>query len=261
MSESEVNGSYKLGEVSIDLTVRGSGPALLFLHPEIGIETDAPLIDALARDWQVHVPAHPGFGGSELPRWMSEVDDLAYFYLDYLAAQNIERAVVVGSSFGGWIAAEMAIRSCERISHLVLAGAAGIKVADREHRDFVDMFTTSMAELNALSYEDPMLARRDIRELDEAALTQLHINREATGLFAWSPYMHHPKLRQRLHRIVAPTLVLWGSNDRIVSADYGRAWCAGIPGAQFDQIANSGHYPHIEQPASFAARVTAFAKA
>ncbi len=255
MTGSTTQSTFPVGDVRIELTVQGSGAPLLFLHPEIGIASDAPIIAELAKHWTVHVPSHPGFGASELPRWMSEVDDLAYFYLDYLEAQGIDKAVVVGSSLGGWIAAEMAVRSCERVSYLVLAGAAGIKVSDREHRDFADIFTLSISEVNALSYTGAALAQQDYKALDEAALTVLHRNREATGLFAWSPYMHHPKLRRRLGRIKAPTLVLWGDDDRIVSADYGRAYSAAIPGSTFDLIEGSGHYPHIEQPAAFAARV------
>jgi pimeloyl-ACP methyl ester carboxylesterase len=259
MTESTAGNRFQLRDVQIELTVRGSGAPLLLLHPEIGIGPDAPIIDELARHFTVHVPSHPGFGESELPRWMSEVEDLAYFYLDYLDAQGIDQAVVVGSSLGGWIAASMAVKSCERISHLVLAGSAGIKVGDREHRDFVDLFGYPIAQINAMSFADPARVVSDLTSLEEAALVRLHRNRESTALFAWSPYMHDPKLRGRLHRIKAPTLVLWGDQDRIVSSDYGRAFAQGIPDARFELMGPSGHYPHIEQPAAFAARVAAFA--
>jgi pimeloyl-ACP methyl ester carboxylesterase len=244
----------------IELIERGAGKPLLFLHPGIGIEPDAPVLDLLAKQTRVLAPSHPGFGHSDLPKWMSGIDDLAYFYLDFLEAHDIRNAVVVGASLGGWIAAEMAIKTTERISHLVLVDAAGIKVGDREHRDFVDFFSVSQAELDALSFYDQKLAQRDYRAMSEAALTTHFRNRESTGLFAWSPYMHSPKLRRRLHRIKIPTLVLWGANDRIVSPDYGRAYAAEIRGARFDLIDGSGHYPHIEQPAVFADKVLAFAQ-
>ena len=83
-------------------------------------------------------------------------------------------------------------------------------------------------------------------------------NREATARYAWSPYMHNPKLKTRLHRIRIPTLLLWGTSDRILSEAYGRAFCAAIPGARFDTIARAGHFPHIEQPEEFARKVFAF---
>jgi pimeloyl-ACP methyl ester carboxylesterase len=83
-------------------------------------------------------------------------------------------------------------------------------------------------------------------------------NREATARYAWSPYMHDPKLRRRLHRIRIPTLVLWGTSDRILSESYGRAYCAAISGARFELIERAGHFPHLEQPEIFADRVFSF---
>ena len=83
-------------------------------------------------------------------------------------------------------------------------------------------------------------------------------NREATARYAWSPYMHDPKLKGRLHRIRIPTLVLWGTADRVLSEAYGRAYCAAIPGARFEPIERAGHFPHLEQPQEFARRVFAF---
>jgi len=73
--------------------------------------------------------------------------------------------------------------------------------------------------------------------------------------------MHNPKLKARLHRIRIPTLFLWGSADRILNENYGRAYCAAIAGARFETIDRAGHFPHIEQPDEFARRVLAFADA
>jgi len=83
-------------------------------------------------------------------------------------------------------------------------------------------------------------------------------NREASARYGWSPYMHDPKLKSRLHRIRIPTLFLWGTADRILTEEYGRAYCAAIPGARFETIARAGHYPHIEQPDAFARAIFAF---
>jgi pimeloyl-ACP methyl ester carboxylesterase len=86
-------------------------------------------------------------------------------------------------------------------------------------------------------------------------------NREAAARFAWSPYMHNPKLRARLRRIDVPVLILWGVADRIVlNPDYGRAFAAAIPGARLETVERAGHYPHIEQPDEFARRALAFAE-
>ena len=70
--------------------------------------------------------------------------------------------------------------------------------------------------------------------------------------------MHDPKLKGRLHRIRIPTLFLWGTHDRILTQDYGRAYCAAIPGARFEPIDRAGHFPHEEQPDQFAEKIFAF---
>ena len=84
-------------------------------------------------------------------------------------------------------------------------------------------------------------------------------NRETAARFAWSPYMHDPKLKQRLHRIRIPTLVLWGTADKLIDESYGRAFCDAIPGAKFERIEGAGHFPHLERPKPFAAQALAFA--
>jgi pimeloyl-ACP methyl ester carboxylesterase len=167
----------------------------------------------------VIAPSHPGFGRSELPRAMTTVDDLAYFYLDVMDALDLRDVVLAGVSFGGWIAAEIAIKSTERLSHVVLADAVGIKLGDREQRDIVDIFTTKQSEVDRLAFHNPKIAAIDHASISDEDAHILFRNREATALFAWSPYMYDPKLASRLHRIQVPTLVLWGASDRIVSPD------------------------------------------
>jgi pimeloyl-ACP methyl ester carboxylesterase len=83
-------------------------------------------------------------------------------------------------------------------------------------------------------------------------------SRESTGRYAWSPYMHDPKLKGRLHRIRVPTLVLWGAADRVTELEYGRAYAAAIPDARFETIEGAGHFPHLEQPQAFARAVSGF---
>jgi pimeloyl-ACP methyl ester carboxylesterase len=243
----------------VSMFERGSGRPLLFLHPGIGIDPSAAVLDALAARARVIVPTHPGFGGSELARSFTTVDDLAYFYLDLLDELALSDAIVVGVSFGGWIAAEMAVKSTARISHLVLANPVGIKVGDRETRDIVDIWSIMPDRFAELAYFDPAAGKRDYKSLPEAEALAAARNREATARFCWSPYMHNPKLKHRLHRIGVPTLILWGAADRVTSEGYARAFSALIPGARFETIERAGHFPHVERPEEFARRALAFA--
>jgi len=248
-----VNGS------KLELIDRGRGRPILFLHPHIGLEPSAPVFDRLASGGRLIAPSHPGFGRSELPATITTVDDLAYFYLDAMDELDLEQTLVIGVSLGAWIAAAIAIKSTARMSRLVLANPVGIKVGDRETRDILDVFAMLEDEFNEKAFADPAAARRDYRAMSEDELRIAARNRESAARFAWSPYMHDPKLRDRLHRIAIPTLVLWGASDRLIEESYGRAFCAAVPGAKFERIEGAGHFPHLERPKLFAEQALAFA--
>ena len=252
--------SIKVNGVRVDLLDRGQGRPLLFLHPGIGFDPAAPVFDRLAARGRLIAPTHPGFGASELPKGFDTVDDLAYHTLDLMDELDLRDVTLAGVSLGGWIAAAVAVKSTARISKLVLANAVGVKVSGRETRDIADIFAITEKVFNELAYSDPSIAARDYKTMPDDAVRAVARNRESTARYAWSPYMHDPKLKGRLHRIKIPTLFLWGAADRIVSEQYGRAYSAAIPGARFETIANAGHFPHIEQPDEFARRVLAFAE-
>src|SRR5581483_2203242 len=228
--------SVTVNGVTIEMIDRGKGRPILFLHPGIGIEPDAPVLAALAKSGRVLAPSHPGFGTSQLPAGMTTVDDVSYFYLDLLEQLDLRDVLVVGVGLGGWIACEIAVKDTSRFSQLVLANAIGVKIGDRETRDIVDIWSLMPNELNALAWADPKLGERDYKTLPEAVSQAAARNREAYARLAWSPYMHNPKLKNRLHRIKLPTLFLWGSADRILSDSYGRGYCALISGAKFQTI-------------------------
>jgi pimeloyl-ACP methyl ester carboxylesterase len=237
---------------------RGTGRPLLFLHAENGIEPAMAAIEALAKGARVIAPTHPGYGRSELPKGMRSVDDLSYFYLDLLDQLDLRDVALVGVSLGAWLAAEIAVKSTQRLSKLVMANAVGVKVGERENRDIVDIFALTEKEFIDIAYADPAVGTRDYKALPDAEVLAAARAREATARFAWNPYFHNPRLKSRLHRIRIPTLFLWGTHDRMLSEPYGRAYCAMIPGARFETIDRAGHFPHQEQPKAFADRVLNF---
>src|SRR5262245_61838512 len=106
----------------------GTGTPLLFLHGMRGASAWRPFMQKLAARFDVIVPEHPGFGGSDTPDWLDTVGDVAYFYLDLIKALQLPKLHLVGASLGGWIAAEMAVRSCHDLKSLVLTAPAGIHV-------------------------------------------------------------------------------------------------------------------------------------
>ncbi len=249
-----------IGGVATDVIETGKGPPLLFLHGGEGpLAPSDRYLRELGKHFHVIAPWHPGFGPCDIPADFRNVDDIAYFYLDLAGHYDLREAVLCGAAFGGWIAAEIAIRNTQRFKRLVLVDAFGIKVSDRETRDIADVFAMPAAEIISTTYLTPKIAERDTTKLTEAELAEIVRSRDALCYYGWQPYMHNPQLKRWLGRVDIPTLVLWGAEDRIVKPDYGRAYAAAIPDAKFALIAQSGHHPHIEQPDAFARAVTAFA--
>ena len=244
--------------VSIEILRLGEGRPLLFLHGMDGLEGSFPVIRELANQFEVFAPSHPGFGASELPTNFDTVDDIAYLYLDMVESLGLTDAIVVGLSFGGWIAAEMLIKSGAGFSQLVLGAPLGLRTSDRRRQDMKDIFmlpakaaeqllqVTPYADINPAQVEDDQL-RRMLR------------NREAVSLFGWSPYLNDPKLKQRLHRIQIPTLVIWGADDALIPPKCGEEFAAALPDARLATVEACGHRIAVDQPKRLVELITKFA--
>jgi pimeloyl-ACP methyl ester carboxylesterase len=204
------------------------------------------------------VPSHPGFGASELPGAFTAVEDLAYLYLDLFDVLGLTEVILVGVSFGGWIAAQIAVMNSPLIRTLVLVDALGIKTASREQREIADMHALPALELDRLMYCNPHKNRPSLSAMNDEDLLTVARNRESFTLFGWRPYMHDPKLRGRLARIKVPSLVLWGLQDGVVPLSYGEAYSRSIPGSLFETVDRAGHYPEVEQPEVVAGKIAAF---
>ncbi|MCL2429199.1 MAG: alpha/beta hydrolase [Alphaproteobacteria bacterium] len=237
--------------LTLEVEERGTGRALLFLHSGEGLAADRAWLDLLAARFRVIAPSHPGFGRSSLPDWLMSVDDLAYLYLDLAERFELSNAVLLGASFGGWIAAEMAVRSTERFGHLVLVDPLGLKWGGVTDRDIADMHAVPRERFLELAWADPAKGAVDYTALPETELAQIVRGQQAFARFGWKPYMHNPRLRHWLHRIRLPTLLIWGEQDRIVTPAYGERLRAALPAATMTTIKGAGHFPHWEQPERF----------
>jgi pimeloyl-ACP methyl ester carboxylesterase len=243
--------------LKLELVVKGQGAPLLFLHGMDGIESCARLVDLLARDFTVYAPSHPGFGVSELPRAFSTIDDLAYFYLDLLDHFDLQGVTVVGFSLGGWIAAEILVKDANRVARLVLGAPLGLRTAERRKSQVTDLFTIDPREVAATLQVTPA-AQNNLAGLPESVLERIARNAEAVCLFGWSPYLYNPKLHLRLHRIRAPTVLLWGENDRLAPLDYAKGFLAELKQAQFETLPGCGHRIYVDCPDAAAARIVSF---
>src|SRR5207237_7048602 len=213
-----------------------------------------------AQRFRVIAPRHPGFGTTQRPSWFRSVHDIAYLYLDLLDRLDLHGATLVGSSFGGWVALEIAVRSTARLGHLALIGSLGLKFGGREERDIADIYALPAEEVVRRSFADPARFVPDYAQLDDDELQAIAHDRQATALYGWKPYMHNPALVHWLHRVTVPGLGLWGAEDGIVAPAYGEKLTAALPDARFERIARAAHYPHIEQPEAIADHIARFAQ-
>ena len=232
----------EVGGAKIHMLKRGSGDAVLSLHSIEGNLGWLPYLDALSQSACVHAPTHPGFGASERPDWLETVSDLARFYLWTLQELGLDKAHLIGGFMGGWIAAEMAVMCPQVLSSLTLIGTAGVRPTEGE---IADIFLLGEEATNELAISNPDLLAIAVEPEDPFVRLR---GREMTTRLCWKPYMHDPSLIHLLPRVQAPTLVLWGENDRIVPVSAGERIAEAMPNARLEVIAGAGHLPHIEKP-------------
>jgi pimeloyl-ACP methyl ester carboxylesterase len=244
--------------IELEALRRGTGRPILLLHGFDTVDPEARFLEVLARHGEIIAPSAPGFGNSPRPKDFDTIYDLVHLYLAALATLPGDKITVLGFSFGGWLAAEIAAACTHRIDRLILIDPLGIRISDRETPDILDIFNRSPDEVRRRSWHDPEHFAPDDDAISDEQLVIHARNREALCLYAWHPYMYNPQLPRWLGRINVPTLLLWGASDRVVSPEYGRAYAGMIPGARFELLERAGHHPEIEQPEALVDHIARF---
>jgi len=248
----------RVREVRIKLHRAGSGPTVLFLHGAGGVPQWLPFFDLLAEDYELLVPEHPGFGGSDDPPWIRSMPDLAMFYLDLVEEAGLDGIHVIGNSLGGWLAAEILIRDRARFKSLVQLAPAGIRV---QGVPCGDNFIWGPEEALRNLYYDQSFADRilAVKPSDEQMDVMLK-NRFTVAKFGWQPRWYNPDLEKWLHRIKLPALVIWGGDDKIMPREYAGLWRERLPDARLILLPECGHLPHVEHAETVARHVHDFLK-
>jgi len=229
----------------------GKGEPLLFLHAAGG----GGWLDyhqRLAARFDVIAPDHPGFGGSDDFGDVEAIDDLVFHYLDVMDELGLDRPHIAGASFGGWIAAELAVAAPHRVGSLVLLSPAGLRLPDHP---VADIFLLPPDQLVAKLFSRPPPAAAQPAQPatpDIDAILAAYRDQTAAARFCWSPYLCDPKLERRLHRITAPTLVVAPLQDRLIPVAHARRYAERIPAARLTEIDGCGHAMYVERPAEFA---------
>jgi pimeloyl-ACP methyl ester carboxylesterase len=241
-----------------EVRTAGDGPPLLFLHGEDGLLFNGEFVDQLAGDFTVLAPSHPGWAGSPRTPHHRGIDDLAYLYLDLL--DGIGQPVpVVGASFGGWLALEIATKSTQHISCLALLAPVGIRTGEPTVRHYLDRYAVS-ADVLARALYGARGQRPDLSARSDEDLLHLARAQEATVFYAWEPYLHNPALPHRLHRVRCPVQLLSGEHDGfILAADHYGTLARHLGGpTEHLAIADVGHRIDEQAPQQAAKTVTQF---
>jgi len=245
----------------------GEGVPLVYLHSAFGEVGGLPVFTALARaGFEVHAPELPGFGHSDAVTSWQSIADVVFTLRRILDRLDVGPAVLVGSSLGGWLAAEIAVWFPERVRALALLSPLGLRI---DGAPIFEIFGASDdVLLPRLLAGSPALAEHLGEALARPAGTDpdpdplalpLHLFRamEATARIGWNPYLHDPRLPERLGLIGAPAVVVRGDRDGILPRAHASAYASAIRGARLAELPDCGHLPALERPAEIVALVEA----
>jgi pimeloyl-ACP methyl ester carboxylesterase len=232
------------------IRVAGSGPPLVYFHGADGLRWDG-FLDDLAQEFTVYAPEHPGTtrGDPDGIKPLDDLWDLTLYYYEVFDRLGLQAPAVVGYSFGGMIAAEVAATSPERVSKLVLISPVGLWRDDAPVKNWMAMSEQDLARACFADPEGP-LAKELMRlpeDPDEQVEAQIQLtwSLACTGKFVWP--IPDKGLKKRLHRVSAPTLVIWGGQDGLVSPRYADEFAGRIGGARQVVVDGAAHVPQLEQ--------------
>lgn len=241
--------------------VAGSGPPVVYFHGATGLTWD-PFLDALAEGFTVYAPEHPGTTPGD-PDGIKPLDtlwDLILYYYEVFDRLGLESPAVIGHSFGGMVAAEVAATNPERVSKLVLIDPVGLWRDDAPIKNWMVMQPQDLAKA---VFADPEsdVARQALavpEEMDAQIDAQIQFmwSLACTGKFVWP--IPDKGLKKRIHRIQAPTLVIWGKQDGLVPPLYAEEFGSRLANARVELVDNAGHVPQLEQPATVSRLVREF---
>lgn len=247
----------------------GSGAPLVYLHSAGGEAAGVEALERLADQFEVIAPIFPGFGESEGVEEIDGMDDAVFHLLDLWELLGLDAPHLLGCSLGGWMAVELAVRYPERVGRMVLVNPVGLYL---DEAPMAELFGRSPAELAEMLFVDqtqPLAAAMHaMEEFTGDVGKQIEIPIElvlpmwkalgATARLGWDPYLHDPKLRGRLRRVTAPTLVVAGAQDGLVPLAHAQTYAAEIADARLAVVESAAHWLIFEQPGELVALTEAF---
>jgi pimeloyl-ACP methyl ester carboxylesterase len=248
--------------IQTEVEIAGSGPPLVYLHGPWGLAPDRAFVARLANFNTVYAPRFPGTSASDpdavhrLDTWL----DLIVYYGELFDRLEFDAPAVVGHSFGGLLAAEVAAAMPRRVSKLVLIDPIGLWRDDHPVKNWM-ILSERERKPSLFANPDGEAAEKFFAVPSDAAervdtLAQRIWSQACTGKFVWP--VPDRGLKHRIHRIAVPTLIIWGASDNIIGQIYADEFAERIAGADILRVERAGHLPHLEQPEAVAKGVKAF---
>jgi pimeloyl-ACP methyl ester carboxylesterase len=256
----DLNSDYQLNKeiiningVNITVHSMGKGLPLLYLHSIFGETGSQIFFKMLAQlGYEVKIPAICGFPGSDFLNNYRGMQDLVYFFRQLTKELFNDRFILIGSSFGGWLAAEFATFYAETIDKMILISPFGLSI---DQGQTFDIFYSSYHELwQKAFYNNSDLSQLLSGSYDEKDPNGFKIHAlasmQATACYGWNPYMHNPKLKERLGSINCPGLVLSGKNDGVLPSRIPIEFSRLIPGCIYEELSDCGHVGVLDNPSA-----------
>ena len=228
----------------------GSGPPLVYLHAAGGPIWD-PFVEWLTERYTVFAPHHPGTGETarDAIYAVESLWDLVLIYDEILDALNLPSVPVIGTSYGGMMACELAAHRPERVSKMVVLDPIGLWREDAPVAQYMLMppeklVATLYKHLDSEPVKNALKMPDDPKEA-AVVTADLVWALGATGKFVWP--IPDKGLKKRLHRVKAPTLIVWGEDDALVSSIYAKEFAARIANSRVEIIKDCGHVPQVER--------------
>ena len=263
MAPSEIR-RVKLWQDRIDTEVEivGEGPPLVYLHGPWGLAPDRAFVARLADSHKVFAPKFPGTSAGD-PNSVHALDgwhDLIVYTGELFDRLELSSPALVGHSFGALLAAEFAASAPRAVGRLILIGPVGLWRDDHPVQNW--MLLSDTARKTALFADPDGAAARRFFDLPAdpndrvETLSQFIWAQACTGKFVWP--VADRGLKRRIHRIAAPTLIVWGNADGIIAPVYAQEFAKRIAGARAELIDGAGHLPQLEQQDRVVAAVGKF---
>jgi pimeloyl-ACP methyl ester carboxylesterase len=231
----------------------GRGANLVFIHGLGGEASHWALnIGPVAHSYHVYALDQIGFGKSDKPFIEYKIETFVDFLKEFMRVLDIPTATLVGNSLGGWIAADFAARYPGQVDMLVLVDAAGLEPQASE-RLAIDLNPASLEGMRQILqhvvYNQQLVTDQMVRQAYEHRLRSgdgYTIQRLLAGRSITNQWED-----AKLASIHAPTLVVWGHDDKLVPLSIGERYQKGIAGAKLVVLEQCGHTPQLEKPAEF----------